>query len=150
MTSSWIFVSHQIMLAMISCPRLVYLALLAQCGFSAKVPLHILVSLIICYPSKALISFTRGRCLPAQAKALAVSSMACFLLGFAGYHAISYSGVPVKDSAEVSSLHNAVVLAEDQRVSQSHSYAQCGSIRIYLPGNLISLMTSCCWLNDQL
>lgn len=41
------------------------------------------------------------------------------MLGAAGYHAIGLSGLQLKDTAEISSLHNAIVLAEDQRVWHS-------------------------------
>ena len=56
-----------------------------------------------------------------QAKALTVSSAVCCLFGVAGYYAITLSGVQTKETAEVASLHDAITLAEDQRVSSENS-----------------------------
>lgn len=64
----------------------------------------------------------RMKALPTAGKALAVSSAVCFVFGAAGYWGLVHSGLHTKDTAEVSSLHKAISLAEDQRAMIKHEF----------------------------
>jgi hypothetical protein len=64
----------------------------------------------------------RMRALPTAGKALALSSAMCCLFGAAGYWGLVHSGLHAKPTAEVSSLHSAITLAEDQRAMIRHEF----------------------------
>lgn len=53
-----------------------------------------------------------------QLRALALSTLACGTIGALGYMAVKHSGLQMKDTAAVSSLHDAIGLAQQQRVSR--------------------------------
>ena len=60
-----------------------------------------------------------------QLRALALSTVACGTLGALGYLAVKHSGLQMKDTAAVSSLHDAIGLAQQQRVSPCLPVSPC-------------------------
>ncbi|KAK9815699.1 hypothetical protein WJX72_008247 [[Myrmecia] bisecta] len=57
----------------------------------------------------------RLRAVPVAAKALALSTVMCGTLGLAGWYGLKHSGLQTKDVAEVSSVADAIALAQQQR-----------------------------------
>ena len=70
-------------------------------------------------------------CLCLQLRALALSTVACGTIGALGYMAVKHSGLQMKDTAAVSSLHDAIGLAQQQRVSPC----------LPLPGTHLNVLT---------
>eukprot|EP00891_Asterochloris_glomerata_P005350 jgi/Astpho2/5350/Aster-x0250 len=57
----------------------------------------------------------RMKAMPIALRALALSTLACGTIGALGYMAVKHSGLQMKDTAAVSSLHDAIGLAQQQR-----------------------------------
>lgn len=57
----------------------------------------------------------RVAALPVAAKALAVSTVLCGVVGVAAYYGLKHSGLQWHEDAQVSTVHDAVAFAEQQR-----------------------------------